>query len=47
MGDAGAFVALFRFHGTFLSNEGHFFVLFQEDGTAGTAGRPAGAAGRP
>jgi len=26
---AGAFVALFRFHGPFLLNEGHLFVLFQ------------------
>ena len=30
MGDAGAFVALFRYHGPFLSNEGHLFVLFQD-----------------
>ena len=29
MGDTGAFVALFRFHGPFLLNEGHLFVLFQ------------------
>ena len=28
-GDAGAFVALFRFHGPFLLSEGHLFVLFQ------------------
>jgi hypothetical protein len=26
MGDAGAFVALFRFHDPFLSNEGYLFV---------------------
>jgi hypothetical protein len=29
MGDAGAFVALFRFHSPFLSNEEHLLVLFQ------------------
>ena len=29
MGDAGAFVALFKFHGPFLSNEEHLLVLFQ------------------
>ena len=34
LGDAGAFVALFRFHGPFLSNEGHLFVVLPKNASS-------------